>query len=75
MQDQILLIAHVHHLVNNLFNEVHTSFFVAEMWPHWTLSQLLHKYIDEPIKDTRRIEKLSENSIAFIRSLCVDEIV
>lgn len=45
------------------------------MWSHWTLSKFLHKYINEPIKNTRCIEKLFEHCITFIGCLCVNTIM
>ena len=61
--------------MNNLLDEVHAGLFVAEMWSHWTLSKFLHKYINEPIKNTRGIEELSEHCVTFVRGLRVNDIM
>jgi len=69
MQDNVLLIANVHHFVDKLVNNLKSSFLIAEMWPHRAFPELLNQDVNESIKDARRIEKLLEYFTGFVWGL------
>ena len=72
VQDDALLVAHVHHSTDNLLNDLQSRLLVAQMWSHGALPELLNQNIHKSIKDAWRIEELFEYDMVLIWSLLMN---
>ena len=68
MDDQVVLVAHLHELTNDFLHHCLPAIDFSKVWSHWAFLDLLHEDIHKSIKYSWTVEELL-NLRLFVRNI------